>query len=462
MDALPALETMDNTGGSSPPSACAPPSTPSSCRENGGRGSLWLAFATAARTEEAAVDAAIVRDYHPQLSTSALVAEVRWLLLTERCAGRLVCRYLADLADRIHERQDGELTAYVDEFHATACFFDLGARETRERVRIGRALRSLPQIEAAFIAGGLSYSRVREVSRVARPETESAWLELARTLDMRSLERRVAGAVEGAALDARGGTPGADAVEANARQARAVEHWAGEPQLEAAALASTAFQAPGALRPPAPTDASTTTVPTTTGRTSAPARARTEWLSRDALRVTFTLSAEAWALLERALDGARHRAETPLSDADALEAVARAALAARNGAIGSQPAFEGEPGEPGERGARCTSPERRRSGSPSKAASNDPAGAGASAGADATAIDDTTTDEPTPAETAPHLGFMNDPAARLLRIIGRRGNWTPDELGSQSGLHVWELQHALLLLELDGRVRRRGGLVDPV
>jgi hypothetical protein len=244
MDALPALETMDNTGRSSPPSACAPPSTPSSCRENGGRGSLWLAFATAARTEEAAVDAAIVRDYHPQLSTSALVAEVRWLLLTERCAGRLVCRYLADLADRIHERQDGELTAYLDEFHATACFFDLGARETRERVRIGRALRSLPQIEAAFIAGGLSYSRVREVSRVARPETESAWLELARTLDMRSLERRVAGAVEGAALDARGGTPGADAVEANARQARAVEHWAGEPQLEAAALASTAFQAP--------------------------------------------------------------------------------------------------------------------------------------------------------------------------------------------------------------------------
>jgi hypothetical protein len=113
------------------------------------RGSLWLAFAAAARAEEAAADEAIARDYQAQLSTPALVAAVRGLLFSERRAGRLVCRYLADLADRIHERQDGELGAYVDEFHAAACFFDLGARETRERVRIGRALRSLPQIETA-------------------------------------------------------------------------------------------------------------------------------------------------------------------------------------------------------------------------------------------------------------------------------------------------------------------------
>src|SRR4029453_6351008 len=124
----------------------------------------------------------IARDYHPELPTPALIAEVRTLLFSERRAGRLVCRYLADLADRVRERRDGELSAYVDEFHATACFFDLGARETRERVRIGRALRSLPQIEAAFIEGGLSYSRVREVTRVACPETESAWLELGRSL----------------------------------------------------------------------------------------------------------------------------------------------------------------------------------------------------------------------------------------------------------------------------------------
>jgi hypothetical protein len=115
MVALPALETIDTT------------TKPSSPR--------------AARKEQLAVDTAIARDYHAQLSTASLIAEVRRLLITERRAGRLVCRYLADLADRIHERQDAELTAYVDELHATACFIELGARETRERVRIGRALR---------------------------------------------------------------------------------------------------------------------------------------------------------------------------------------------------------------------------------------------------------------------------------------------------------------------------------
>lgn len=426
MVALPALETINTTTKpSSPPSASAPASSSSSCGEDG---SLWLAFAAAARTEKVAVETAIARDYHPQLSTPSLIAEVRRLLFTERRAGRLVCRYLADLADRIHERQDAELTAFVDEFHATACFFDLGARETRERVRIGRALRNLPQIEAAFVAGGLSYSRVREVTRVARPETESEWLERARSLDMRSLERRVVGVAECGAID--------------------------EPQEGTAALSSSsnALGAAGTRPSTAPrggnpsTDGSTTTV-----RSSALAHDRTERIARDALRVTFTLSAEAWALLERALQGARHRAATPLSDAEALEAVARDALAAQNHPIdtaaatlacGSRKLHVESEGRGVERGA-----------------SNAPAGADTAALG--SAVDDTNTEEPTSGETATHLGFSNDPAACLLRIIGRRGRWTLDELCRESGLRVAELQHALLLLELDGRVRRPGGLVEP-
>jgi hypothetical protein len=73
-------------------------------------------------------------------------------------------------------------------------FFGLGVRETRERVRVGRALRTLPRIEQAFIHGELSYSRAREFTRVATAQTESDWLALAQTLDMRAFERRVAGA----------------------------------------------------------------------------------------------------------------------------------------------------------------------------------------------------------------------------------------------------------------------------
>jgi 5-methylcytosine-specific restriction endonuclease McrA len=56
----------------------------------------------------------------------------------------------------------------------------------------------------------------------------------------------------------------------------------------------------------------------------------TRWLDHDALRVTFELPAEVWALLERALEGARQRAATPLADAEALAAVVRDALASQN------------------------------------------------------------------------------------------------------------------------------------
>jgi hypothetical protein len=59
-------------------------------------------------------------------------------------------------------------------------------------------------------------------------------------------------------------------------------------------------------------------------------RLHTRWLDHDSLRVTFELPAEAWALLERALEGARRKAATPLTDADALAAVARDALASQN------------------------------------------------------------------------------------------------------------------------------------
>src|SRR5688572_28674671 len=121
------------------------------------------------------------------------------LLATERLTERLLCRYLADLADRVREGLDNTLWGYADELHAARCIFGLGVRDTRERVRVGRALRELPRIEAAFVSGEIAYSRVRELTRVAEPSTEAEWLELARTLDMRALERRVAAAGAGAA-----------------------------------------------------------------------------------------------------------------------------------------------------------------------------------------------------------------------------------------------------------------------
>jgi hypothetical protein len=125
---------------------------------------------------------------------------------------------------------------------------------------VGRALRSLPRIEGAFLSGELSYSRAREVTRVATPDDESTWLVLGRELPIRTLERRVA--------EAAGKGPKA--------------------------------------------------------RTADPAHVR--WSSAETVEVTLQLPAEAWGLLQRAMEGARRASEASLSDAEALAAVARDAL----------------------------------------------------------------------------------------------------------------------------------------
>src|SRR5256712_12576189 len=51
---------------------------------------------------------------------------------------------------------------------------DLGA--ARERVRVARALATLPRLAQALACGELSYAKVRALTRVATPETEERLL----------------------------------------------------------------------------------------------------------------------------------------------------------------------------------------------------------------------------------------------------------------------------------------------
>ncbi len=207
------------------------------------------------------------QDYRHGLSAEELVGTLQSLLAAERTVMRLTCRYLADLADTMDNTEEGAcgaLLGYADVYHAAECLFGLGAHSTRERIRVGRALRSLPQIEEAIVSGELSYSRAREVTRVATPGDETAWLDLARTLPMRTLERRV--------------------VEATGKESPA--------------------------------------------RREGPAHLR--WSTPETVEVTLRLPAEVWALLQRAMEGARRASEASLSDAEALAAVARDALERQN------------------------------------------------------------------------------------------------------------------------------------
>jgi hypothetical protein len=65
----------------------------------------------------------------------------------------------------------------------------LDTATAREKVRVARALGTLPRLDEAFARGELSYAKVRALTRVATPENECRLLELAREATGAQLER---------------------------------------------------------------------------------------------------------------------------------------------------------------------------------------------------------------------------------------------------------------------------------
>ena len=67
----------------------------------------------------------------------------------------------------------------------------LGELAAREKVRVARALRELPMIDASFERGEISYSKVRAMTRAATPENEAQLLNIARHGTAEHMERLV-------------------------------------------------------------------------------------------------------------------------------------------------------------------------------------------------------------------------------------------------------------------------------
>lgn len=219
--------------------------------------------------------------YQPTLDAMQLMGELRRLLVAQRRADRLICRYLADLSDGM-DNYSAFVLVYADVCDLVHARLRLSFRAIRERIRVGKALRTLPLIDAALMAGDLTYSKVREVTRVARPENERLWLEAARRLPMRALERSVA--------------------KAN-RAARGQAHAPSgiEPAPEASSSGVSAPQVPASP--------------------------------------LLDVPAEVLALLQQAMQSARIKSERVLTDAEALAEVARAAMVqfATSSSIGGSP-----------------------------------------------------------------------------------------------------------------------------
>jgi hypothetical protein len=83
--------------------------------------------------------------------------EGRWLLRALRSAAHVHLGF-------------GSFAEYIDRL------FGYRPRTTQEKLRVAEALETLPHLGRALETGALSWSAARELTRVAVPETEPAWL----------------------------------------------------------------------------------------------------------------------------------------------------------------------------------------------------------------------------------------------------------------------------------------------
>jgi len=378
------------------------------------------------------------------------------LLGLQRGAEQLVCHCLADLADRVQRRGGVALTPGADELRAARDRFGLGPREARERARMGRALRQLPAIERALVDGDLSYSRVREITRVASAATEVEWLELAGRLDMRSLERRVAGTLA-AASDARASQPVGmtrrvtfelseqacellDRALENARRAGGA-HWTdGEALARVARVALSAQGAPIDLDPVAQAGGALTASLTTASRSPATA-SRGKSASPRAVGGTGATSTALKPVRPWSWDdlGWGDQGGAPNEQNHARGAgQARQTMQGRCGQAAGDPLSLDAVGPSIEGTAERSGDERE--------------GVSAADGAWWTGTESDESAQNGGGFERDEWGEIN---SRLLRAMGDGGRWDADRLIEASGLSAREVNTALTLLQLGGRIRRR-------
>ena len=113
------------------------------------------------------------------------------------------CEFLLMLAD--FDRREGSrwFVGLKSTAHWLGWACSMAAGTAREHLRVARALPDLPLTVAEFRAGRLSYSKVREITRVADRVEEEVLVEMARAMTASQLARTVSSfrAVDGTRLD---------------------------------------------------------------------------------------------------------------------------------------------------------------------------------------------------------------------------------------------------------------------
>ena len=114
-------------------------------------------------------------------------------------------RAMGALAGRLVALQGWERLGYARLRDYATERLGLSARSLQDFAYVDRALGELPRVEEAFVSGELSWSKLRLLARVATANDEGRWLERARVLSVRALEREVrrvdVGALENGAAE---------------------------------------------------------------------------------------------------------------------------------------------------------------------------------------------------------------------------------------------------------------------
>jgi 5-methylcytosine-specific restriction endonuclease McrA len=134
------------------------------------------------------VDACNWRQAHAALQKIARkravldVEEAHWLVIAKRA--------------RVHvELGFATLLEYMERI------LGYGRRVAFERLRVAEKLEELPETRELLAAGAITYSAVRELTRVAEPDTEHAWLDEVNGKTIREIEDRLSGVAPGDAPD---------------------------------------------------------------------------------------------------------------------------------------------------------------------------------------------------------------------------------------------------------------------
>lgn len=114
-------------------------------------------------------------------------------------------RVLARLAGRLVALRGWEPLGFVRLSDYARERLGLSGRQLQDLAHVDAALARLPRLEAAFLAGSLSWSKTRLLCRVAAPDDATAWVAFARRVTVHELEREVRavdrGSLEAGALD---------------------------------------------------------------------------------------------------------------------------------------------------------------------------------------------------------------------------------------------------------------------